>query len=366
MPNTSQLDGHAPLDPQALGALVSAQQAHLTDLIVAQMYARRPQFEQLYGARGRSKCLQDTHYHLQHLAEALATGAPQLWLEYLAWAKITLAARHIPPDDLLFNLEVMREVVPSQLPAEAGAAVLVYLERALAHVPLAPITLPSLIVPGAPLAELAGQYLVALLAGDRQRASQMILSAVGQGISVRDIYLHVFQPSQQEVGRLWQINAVTVAQEHFCTAATQMVMAQLYPHIFATAKPGRRLVATAVQGELHEIGVRMVADLLEMDGWDTHYLGANLPADHIVRIVAEREAEVVAISATLASHVGQVADLIRRLRAGPGAPRAKVLVGGYPFNLVEGLWARVGADGFARNAQEAGAVAAGLVAAPDD
>ena len=87
-----------------------------------------------------------------------------------------------------------------------------------------------------------------LLRGNRQAASQLILTAVARGVTVKDIYLHVFQRTQYEIGRLWQINRISVAQEHFCTAATQLIMSQLYPHIFRTERVGRRLVATCVGG----------------------------------------------------------------------------------------------------------------------
>ena len=105
----------------------------------------------------------------------------------------------------------------------------------------------------------------------------MILQAVEQGSPVKDIYQRVFQPTQHEIGRLWQTNQISVAQEHYCTAATQLAMAQLYPYTFSAERSGRRLVAACVSGELHEIGARIVADLFEMAGWDTYYLGANTP-----------------------------------------------------------------------------------------
>jgi len=57
------------------------------------------------------------------------------------------------------------------------------------------------------------------------------------------------------------MNEVSVAQEHYCTAATQLIMSQLYPHIFAGEKTERTLIATCVAGDLHEIGIRMVSDL---------------------------------------------------------------------------------------------------------
>ena len=66
----------------------------------------------------------------------------------------------------------------------------------------------------------------------------------------------------REVGRLWQMNRLSVAQEHYVTAATQLIMSQLYPLVFRTARRDRRIVAACVGGELHELGVRMVADRL--------------------------------------------------------------------------------------------------------
>ena len=125
--------------------------------------------------------------------------------------------------------------------------------------------------------ELASLYLDTLLRVQSEAASRMIIKAVEQGVEIKDIYMYVFEPSQHEIGRLWQTNQINMYQEHFCTAVTQNIMSQLYPYIFQNEKNGHKLVATCVNGELHEIGVRMVADLFEMEGWNTYYLGANTP-----------------------------------------------------------------------------------------
>ncbi len=163
--------------------------------------------------------------------------------------------------------------------------------------------------------QLARQYLDALLRTDRHAASRMILADVEAGASVKDIYLNVFQPAQREIGRLWQTGRVTVAQEHYCSAATQLIMSQLYPYIFTGRRDkGRRLVACCVGGELHEIGLRMVADLLEMAGWDTYYLGANTPAATVLETLAQREADVLALSATIHFNIGALTELIDALR----------------------------------------------------
>ena len=157
------------------------------------------------------------------------------------------------------------------------------------------------------------------------------------------------------------MNQMSVAEEHYCTAATQLIMSQLYSRIFNTAKKGRCLVAACVGGELHEIGLRMVADFFEMEGWDTYYLGANMPASGIVQTLTERKADVLAISATMTFHIRLVAELIACVRAADSGGRINILVGGYPFNIEPDSWRRVGADGYAQNAEHAVAVANSLV-----
>lgn len=177
---------------------------------------------------------------------------------------------------------------------------------------------------------------------------------------MREIYLHVFQAAQYEVGRLWQTNQLIVAQEHYCTAATQLIMSQLYPYVFASEKTGGTLVATCVAGDLHEIGIRMVTDFFEMDGWNTYYLGASTPAQAVVDTVVQHQAQVLAISATISGHLRGVDELIRRVCAQPACRDVKILVGGYPFLVAPELWQRVGADGTAPTAQGAIALVGGL------
>jgi methanogenic corrinoid protein MtbC1 len=120
---------------------------------------------------------------------------------------------------------------------------------------------------------------------------------------------------------------------------------------------GKTLVAACVAEELHEVGIRMVADFFEMDGWDSYYIGANTPAQDLIAAVKERKADVVALSSTMAFHLPVVDYLIRSLRGDPATRHVKIIVGGYPFSIVTGLWAKIGADAYAESADEA--VAAG-------
>lgn len=331
---------------------IEGHRAALAEEAVSRHYELQPELAARYGPGGRAKCLQDLDYHLLYLAEAIGTSSPSLFTDYVEWAKVLLAGYKIPENDLAVNLRCLQEALQKRVSAGAGAIVKEYIEAGMAKLSQ-PVVPASFIKEESPLHALAEQYLQAVLQGDRRAASQMVLDAVQQGTSVKDIYLQVFQPAQQEIGRLWQTNRISVAQEHYCTAATQLVMSQLYPYIFAGDKIGRRLIASCVGGELHEIGIRMVADFFEMEGWDTYYLGANTPTASILQTIEERRADVLAFSATMTFHLSKVTQLIDTVRASDVGRDMKILVGGYPFNVSPGLWRQVGADGYAADARQA-------------
>jgi methanogenic corrinoid protein MtbC1 len=262
---------------------------------------------------------------------------------------------HIPSEELARNLEIVRTVLKQQLSSHTDVELIEdYIEHGLQQLPLLPAELSPFIQHAHPHAELAQQYLEYLLRGERHLASRLILDAVEkQGINIREIYLDVFQYTQYEIGRLWQMNKISVAQEHYCTAATQLIMSQLYIHIFSTERRDKTMVATCVGGDLHELGVRMVADFFEMEGWDTYYLGANTPTSSILRELRERGADLLAISVTMTFHVRAAEALITAVRNDEQCRHVKIMVGGHPFNLEPTLWQEIGADGYSRDAQEA-------------
>jgi methanogenic corrinoid protein MtbC1 len=339
------------------GEAIDIKRSELAETVTAKHYRLKPELEARYGAAGRAKCLQDAAFHLSYLAEALQNSEPKLFSDYVVWAKAMLAGRGIPEKDLLDNLSVLRDSLTEKLPADYNEIAREYVDFGIRQLAQTDPASYSLITGEIPLKNLADEYLNALLRGRRDQASRLIMDAVESGTPIKELYLQVFQKTQHEIGRLWQTNQISVAQEHYCTAATQMIMSQLYPHIFSTEKIGRTLVATCVSGDLHEIGVRMVSDFFEMEGWDTFYLGANTPARDLLQALTERDADLVLISATMTFHLRFVREIISAIRSDAATKDVKIMVGGYPFNVAFDLWKEIGADGFAKNAEGALATA---------
>ena len=158
-------------------------------------------------------------------------------------------------------------------------------------------------------------YLDALRSGDRRHALAVVEDARAAGLGLPALYLDVFQPALREIGRLWQENEVTVAEEHLATAITQVAMGRLYTDFcMAANRNGRTLLAACAERERHELGLRMICDLVELEGWDATYLGATVPQDTLVAMVLRDRPDVLALSTSLAPHLPQVRALIQEIR----------------------------------------------------
>jgi methanogenic corrinoid protein MtbC1 len=304
---------------------------------------------------------QRTRYHLEYLQSSLWFVEPLLFEDYAVWCKVLFANLNLPFEWFTGSIECIDDTLEAALPVPEATVSHEYIEDALETFRDAGLETTSFIVPGSALGVLARNYLKAALEGNRVDAIMMVEEAVRAGTPVRDIYMEVFQPVQREAGRLWHLNQVSVAEEHWVTAVTQVAMACLSDRLAAEKALGMTILTACVGGEQHELGARMVSDFFEMDGWRTCYLGANTPCAAVVEAVRASGADVLALSATITSHVYDVAKIIGILRDDAELENTQVLVGGYPFNVAPKLWRSVGADGYAADAAAAPAVAAALV-----
>jgi methanogenic corrinoid protein MtbC1 len=304
----------------------------------------------------------DTRARLSALAEALAFDAPALFENEIAWARAAFESRGVPLEDLLGNLTAMRDVLGERLPAQERTRVLAMVERGIACASGPASESVCLLAPGGaygqtPHAGVARQFLLDMLEGNRDAACERVLQMARAGTPIPEIYRWVIEPVLIEIGRMWLVGEVSVADEHYATAATEMVMSRLHEFVNRTPWRGRTLVAAAAGGDLHAIGIRMVSDLFELHGWRSHYLGANSPGFAMLEAVENTRPQLVAISAKLTHHVRAAATAIRDIRSGEHGAKVPILVGGAPFCLDHDLARKIGADGWAANAWDA--VAAG-------
>jgi DNA-binding XRE family transcriptional regulator len=106
-----------------------------------------------------------------------------------------------------------------------------------------------------------------------------------------------------------------------------------------------------VEGELHFIGARMVADFFLADGWDVDFLGPSTPGPDLVELVRRRSVDLVAISTTSEDCLPRLEWTVASLATLANPP--KILLGGTAVENSPDLAVEVGADAVAQNLQGA-------------
>lgn len=110
---------------------------------------------------------------------------------------------------------------------------------------------------------------------------------------------------------------------------------------------------TSAPNEFHELGARMLADMLEAAGWDVIFLGANTPSEELIKLVRKTSPRFLAISLTMPFSIDKVAVIIATIKSDPGLGHIKIMVGGSAFNADRNLWRQIGADAWAEDPQSA-------------
>ena len=100
--------------------------------------------------------------------------------------------------------------------------------------------------------------------------------------------------------------------------------------------------------ELHEMGMRMISDLFEYNGWDSIYLGAGVPKSAIMSAVRENNPKVVALSVTMPQHLTLCLEYVNAIRK--EFQDVKIAVGGRAFLTSDKLWEKWDIDCYADNA----------------
>ncbi|MFI9012310.1 B12-binding domain-containing protein [Actinosynnema sp. NPDC053489] len=189
----------------------------------------------------------------------------------------------------------------------------------------------------------------AVVDGDEDRASEIALAALAGGLDPEVLLLDVVGAVQRRVGAEWAANRLTVAQEHAATAINERVVAAVAANAGRPSPHRGRIAVACVDGEWHSLPARLLAEVLKLRGFRVDYLGAQVPAPHLITHLHRTGPDAVALSGSLATRLPTAHATITACQA-TGVP---VLVGGAAFGP-DGRYARLlGADVWAPDARAA-------------
>ncbi|MEH0974666.1 cobalamin-dependent protein [Micromonospora sp. CPCC 205546] len=177
-------------------------------------------------------------------------------------------------------------------------------------------------------------YLDCLQEADEYAAVEVATGLLEAGVPAERVLLDLVAPAQAEVGERWARNEWSVAQEHAATHISERVVAAVAA--YANPRPTRgRVVVACMDGEWHALPPRLVAEVLRLRGWQVTFLGASVPAPHLVSYLHRHDAHAVALACALPvrlPHAHRMIEACRRVDV-------PVVVGGRGFGT-DGRWAR--------------------------
>lgn len=119
------------------------------------------------------------------------------------------------------------------------------------------------------------------------------------------------------------------------------------------------IVIGTVEGDIHDLGLRIVASMLRANGFRVYDLGFNTKTMDFIEKAKDVNADIIAVSSLMTTTMPFMKDLIEALEASGIRKKFLVIVGGGP---VTEHWAKdIGADGYGRDAADAVKVAKELM-----
>ena len=349
---------------------ISAVKRGLADIAVDLHFENDPSMPARYGPEGRRLWRTETLARISHLVEAIACNRPEFYGGHVAWAAEALRARGASEADIQGHVLALCSCLSKELPDAVAARLSPFCQAATAAIADPPDHEHSLIEATSKDSTLSRLFLLHLLQRDQQAAANIAVEALRGGLPLLDVYERIMAPALCEIGRMWHMQEASIADEHFCSAAMRSIITQLRASVPAPPADGRRVLCCTVGGNFHDAGIRMVADVLEMDGWTVEFLGSDVPAHEVVMSIVDsasderRAFHLVAASASTLLSVRAAMDLADAMNAYPEAQNVPLLVGGGVFNADDGLAEAIGATAAAGSLSEAVAAAARLVPAP--
>ncbi|GMQ94630.1 MAG: corrinoid protein [Acidimicrobiia bacterium] len=188
-----------------------------------------------------------------------------------------------------------------------------------------------------------------------------VQEALDQGVAAETILNEGLVSGMDHVGSMFEAGEYFVPEMLIAARTMDNALSVLKPHLI---KEGAEFIGTVaigtVKGDLHDIGKRLVAMMLEGAGFQIIDLGVDVKPELFVEEV-RNGATLVAVSALLTTTMTNMGDVAKALEEAGLRQNARFIVGGAP--VTEEYAESIGADGYADTAIAAVRVARDLVGA---
>ncbi len=190
-----------------------------------------------------------------------------------------------------------------------------------------------------------------VIAGDADKVKEVIGALLEKSNKPLKIISEGLIPGMSVVGQKMKDGEMYIPEVMASAHAMGQGMELLKPLItgdeLSTIYKGKVVIGT-VQGDLHNIGKKIVAMLIDSGGYTVVDLGVDVSADKFVEAVKQEKPDILGLSSLLTTTMPRMSEAIEALKRNSLRDGVKIIVGGAPVS--QSFADSIGADGYAPDA----------------
>jgi len=192
----------------------------------------------------------------------------------------------------------------------------------------------------------------AVLEGDEEAAVAVAKKVIAEGVNPVEIINEGLSPAMTEVGDGFANEEIPLPGVLVAAEAMTKAIEIMEPHIpkeEVAASLGTVVIGT-IEGDIHDIGKRIVATMLKVYGFEVHDLGRDVPIDEFVEKAKELKPDILGSSSLMTTTMGGQKILEEKLREAGIRDNFKTMIGGAATTQE---WAdKIGCDCYAEDAND--------------
>jgi 5-methyltetrahydrofolate--homocysteine methyltransferase len=192
----------------------------------------------------------------------------------------------------------------------------------------------------------------AIIGGDEGVVESQVNKALAEGAEAGDIMANGLIAGMGVVGKRFKVGEMFLPEVLLSAEVMHKGLGIITPLLAKAGQKGMgKVVIGTVEGDIHDIGKRIVGFLLEGNGFEVTDLGVDVKADVFIKAIEESKPDILGMSALLTTTMPHMGEIINLLKERNLRDKVKVIVGGASVN--DQFAKSIGADGYAPEAGSA-------------
>ncbi|KUK13325.1 MAG: Methionine synthase I, cobalamin-binding domain protein, partial [bacterium 42_11] len=184
-----------------------------------------------------------------------------------------------------------------------------------------------------------------IIRGETERAAKEAENLINSGEEPFSLIERYVIPGLEDVGDKYERKVYFLPQLIASAEAASSVFEVIKKFSPKSESKKGKIIMATVEGDLHDLGKKIVGLVLESFGYHIIDLGKDVPAEEVLRVSKEVKPDVVGLSCLMTTTLGNMKKTVKLLKE--SLPKVKVMVGGAAVN--EEFAKACGADGYGKD-----------------